>query len=49
LDPTPYKVIASPGNNVYTVQLADGSGPSKNVTRKEVYDTGEMVTSDTET
>lgn len=47
-DSTPYKVIDSLGNNVYTIQLADGSGKTKNVTRKEVYDTGEIIVSDGE-
>ena len=26
----PYKVVARPGENVYSVQLADGSGTTKN-------------------
>ena len=47
-DPTPLKVIATPGNNVCTIQLADGSGPTKNVTRREIFDTGEMVLSESE-
>ncbi|KAK3102220.1 hypothetical protein FSP39_009707 [Pinctada imbricata] len=47
-NPTPYKNVAAPGNNVYTIQLADGSGPSKNVTRREIYDTGDMIVSDNE-
>ena len=47
-DPTPFKVIAMPGTNVYTIQLADGSGPTKNVTRREIFDTGEMVLSESE-
>lgn len=33
------------GDNVYSIQLADGSGPIKNVTRKEILDTGERVNS----
>ena len=40
---TPYKVVARPGDNVYTVQLADGSGVTKTVTRRDVLDTGEKV------
>ena len=47
-DSTPYEVIATPGNNVYTIQLADGSGPKKNVTRREIFDTGEIVLSESE-
>ena len=47
-DSTPYKVIATPGNNVYTIQLADGSGPKRNVTRREMFDTGEIVLSESE-
>lgn len=31
----PYKVIARPGENVYSIQLADRSGPRRNVTRTE--------------
>lgn len=41
---TPYKVVKYLGDNVYSIQLADGSGPIKNVTRKEILDTGEKVT-----
>ncbi|XP_038074823.1 uncharacterized protein LOC119742731 [Patiria miniata] len=40
---TPYKVTARPHDNVYEVQLADGTGPRKRVTRTEVLDTGEFV------
>ena len=40
---TPYKVIAYMGDNVYKIQLADGTGPTKNVTRTEILDTGEIV------
>lgn len=39
-DSTPYRVIAAPGD-VYTVQLADGSGPTGNI----LY-TGEIVLSE---
>ena len=42
---TPYKVVARPGDNVYTVQLADGSGVTKTVTRRDILDTGEKVDS----
>ena len=40
---TPYKVTARPHDNVYEVQLADGTGPKKRVTRTEVLDTREIV------
>ena len=40
---TPYKVTARPHDNVYEVQLADGTGPKKRVTRTELLDTREMV------
>ncbi|XP_038072725.1 uncharacterized protein LOC119741114 [Patiria miniata] len=40
---TPYKVIARPQTNVYVVQLADGTGPMKRVTRTEILDTGDSV------
>lgn len=42
-DSTPYKVVDSLGDNVYAIQLADGSGPVKKVTRREILDTGEVV------
>ena len=44
-DATPYIVVARPDFNVYTVQLSDGSGPSKNVTRRELQliDTGPVT------
>lgn len=45
---TPYKVVKYLGDNVYSIQLADGSGPIKNVTRKEILDTGEKVDSNDE-
>ena len=35
-DATPYIVVARLDFNVYTVQLSDGFGPSKNVTRREL-------------
>ena len=41
-------MIAAQGNNVYTIQLADGFGPTKNVTRREIFDTGEIVLSDSD-
>ena len=39
----PYKVVARPGENVYSIQLADGTGPLRNVTRTEILDTGDEV------
>ncbi|CAC5367120.1 unnamed protein product [Mytilus coruscus] len=38
--PTPYKVVDKSNDNVYGIQLADGSGPIRNVTRTEILDTG---------
>lgn len=38
--PIPYKVVEKLNDNVYGIQLADGSGPVKNVTRTEILDTG---------
>ncbi|CAG2250376.1 unnamed protein product [Mytilus edulis] len=38
--PTPYKVVDKLNDNVYGIQLADGSGPIRNVTRTEILDTG---------
>lgn len=43
-DPTPYKVISALSDNVYSIQLADGSGPVKNVNRREILNTGEIIT-----
>ena len=43
---TPYKVVSYLGDNVYKIQLADGTGQTKNVTRTEILDTGEKVGSD---
>lgn len=40
-DSTPYWVIAAPGDYVYIIQLADGSGPTGNI-----LDTGEFVLSE---
>ena len=40
---TPYKVVSYLGDNVYKIQLADGTGQTKNVTRTEILDTGEKV------
>ena len=39
----PYKVIARPQTNVYEVQPADGTGPTKRMTRTELLDTKEEV------
>ena len=41
----PYKVISRPQTNVYEVQLADGTGPTKWMTRTELFDTKEEVPS----
>lgn len=40
-DSTPYWVIAAPGDNVYTIPLADASEPTGNI-----IDTGEIVFSE---
>ncbi|CAG2207645.1 unnamed protein product [Mytilus edulis] len=40
--PTPYKVVHRFKDNVYGIQLADGSGPVRNVTRREICDTGNV-------
>jgi len=40
---TPYKVLKSSDNNVYVIQLADGSGDKKTITRTEILNTGEMT------
>lgn len=45
-DSTPYRVVGAPGDNVYTIQIVDGSGPTRNVTRREILDTGEIVYSE---
>lgn len=37
--PIPYKVVDKLNDNVYCIQLADGSGPIRNVTRTEILDT----------
>ena len=34
--PTPYKIVQNFENNIYGIQLADGSGPVRNVTRREI-------------
>ena len=39
---TPYRVVDQLKDNVYTVQLADGTGEKKNVTRREILDSREM-------
>ncbi|CAC5380157.1 unnamed protein product [Mytilus coruscus] len=40
--PTPYRVVHRFKDNVYGIQLADGSGPVRNVTRREICDTGKL-------
>ena len=40
---TPYKVVAKLKDNVYTVQCADGTGPTKNLNRVNLLDTRELV------
>lgn len=37
--PIPYKVVYKLNDNVYGIQLADGSGPIRNATRTEILDT----------
>jgi len=37
--PIPYKVVDKLNDNVYCIQLADGSGPIRNVTRTDILDT----------
>ena len=44
--PTPYKVVKRLQDNVYQIQLVDGSGPVKTVSRKEILDTHELLSSD---
>ncbi len=44
--PTPYRVMSRPQENVYEVQLADGTGKPRRVTRTELLDTGEVVPDD---
>ena len=39
----PYKVVETRDNNVYVIQLADGSGPKRTVTRTEILDTREKA------
>ena len=39
-NPTPYRVVHRFKDNVYGIKLADGSGPIRNVTRREICDTG---------
>jgi hypothetical protein len=39
-NPTPYRVVHRFKDKVYGIQLADGSGPIRNVTRREICDTG---------
>ena len=45
---TPYKVI-NKRNNVYDIQLADGTGYIKTVTRREILDTRELVDDNVDT
>ena len=40
--PTPYRVQAKLQDNVYQIQLADGSGPLKTVTRTEILDINKL-------
>lgn len=47
-DATPYVVTKARGNNVYDVQAADGVGPCKTITRREMLATKETVTKDDE-
>lgn len=37
-DSTPYRVVNKLQDNVYVIQLADGTGCTKNVTRREILD-----------
>ena len=39
-NPTSYRIVHRFKDNVYGIQLADGSGPIRNVTRREIGDTG---------
>jgi hypothetical protein len=39
-NPTPYRIVQRFKDNVYGIQLAGGSGPIRNVTRREIGDTG---------
>ena len=39
----PYRVVSQPQENVYEIQLADGTGPLRRVTRTEIRDTKEIV------
>ena len=45
---TPYKVI-NKRNNVYDIQLADGTGCIKTVTRREILDTRELIDDNVDT
>ena len=45
---TPYKVI-NKRNNVYDIQLADGTGCIKTVTRREIPDTRELIDDNVDT
>ena len=40
--PTPYRVVHRFKDNVYWIQLANGSGHVRNVTRREICDTGKV-------
>ena len=44
----PYKVVGRPQDNVYDIQIADGSGEIKTVTRTEILDTKQEVEEDTD-
>ncbi len=44
-DATPYKVVGKLQDNVYVIQLADGTGPTKTVTRREILDLSKSLDS----
>lgn len=41
--PTPFRVVSQPDTNVYEIQLVDGTGPSKRVTRTEIRNMKEVA------
>ena len=45
-DSTPYRVLDRLQDNVYVIKLADGTGPAKNVTRKEILDLSKSLDRD---
>ena len=45
-DSTPYRVLDRLQDNVYVIKLADGTGPAKNVTRKEILDLSKSLDMD---